>query len=164
MTPRWLFLALVLGLTGCPFPDGDPEADVDPDQIVIVRTGPATITVMGRPGAVRPGTATTLTLTVNRPVTGTPTPTPTPTPAPLTGPSPSLPPGIETYRLPRYGLLHLGNHLPVTSGYAVLGADGGFPSVPLGSDTQAIQPGDELDITPQSGTTQTGPLIYVNIP
>ena len=128
---------------GCGFSQDPPPVTVDPDKIVIVRTGPATITVTGLPGAVFGGKATTLTLTVNKPQVGSPSPLPSP--------------GL-------YRLQHLGSHIPVTSTFVSINDNGGFTTLAMGDNDHVIEPNDELDITPQNGLVQAGYLLFVNIP
>lgn len=155
-TWRLLLPLLIAAIAGCP---GGGATDVDVNKLVVTRTGPNTITVAGQPGVVTALAATSVTLTVNRATYGSPTPTPTATPTPDSAPSPSLPPGVETYHLQ-----HLGNHIPIAASYALLAPDGSFSPVTLGGPDARIQPGDELDVTPEKGTEQVGYTVYVTIP
>ena len=150
-----LTLTLVLALSGCPTPTS-PAVPIHLDKIVMSWASPGILAVKGLPGAVGAG-ATTLTVTVQRPDSAVPTPTIAPTPA--KGPSPSLPPGIVTYRVQ-----HLGSHVPIAAGYAVVDADGGFATVFQGAADRPVKSGDELDLTPQSGVQQVGYLVVVAIP
>jgi hypothetical protein len=135
---RRLLLFAVFALTGCPSPGG-PSVGINTSALVLSSISNGQITVMGKPGAVAPGLATTVTLTVQRPSNASP------------GPN-------------AYHLAHLGNHLPVTSSYAALAPDGSFTSTMLGAADRPILPGDELDITPQKGIEEVGYTAFVGIP
>lgn len=64
---------------------------------------------------------------------------------------------------PKRRLLHLSGELPVSSGYAVVEADGSFKPTRLGMVDRPVAVGDELNVTPIQGTSQVGYLVYKRI-
>lgn len=64
---------------------------------------------------------------------------------------------------PKRRLLHLSGELPVSSGFAVVEADGSFKPTRLGMEDRPVAIGDELNVTPIQGTSQVGYLVYKRI-
>lgn len=136
----WPLLALVAVLAGCPgAPNATPVAVVDMGKVQVSRVDKDTVQVSGAPGTISGAAVTTVTVTVGR--------LPSPSPGPAT-----------------FGLLHLGDHLPIDSSYAVVAADGSFTAVTLGKPDRGVLSGDELSVTPQNGLAQAGYTTYMNLP
>jgi hypothetical protein len=110
---------------------------VDLSKVVMTRLDADSISVMGKPGALSGAKTTTVTLTIGR------------------APSPSPKP---------YMLQHFGDHLPVTSTYAVVDESGGFPATTAGDADHSVHTGDELGVTPQNGTVQSGYTVFSPVP
>src|SRR5436309_10935125 len=96
---------------GCSLPNSTPVATVDYSKVVMTRTGPNAISITGKPGAVSGAKVTSVTLTIGR--------APTPSPA-------------------AYHVQHLGDHLPVCSTYALVDADGSFPTAMAGDADRPV--------------------------
>jgi hypothetical protein len=136
----WPLLVLVAALAGCPgAPNATPVAVVDMGKVQVSRLDQDVIQVSGAPGTISGATVTTVTVTVGR------LPSPSPGPA-------------------AFGLLHLGDHLPIDSSYAVVASDGSFAAVKLGKPERGVLSGDELGVTPQNGLAQAGYTAYRNLP
>lgn len=149
---RLVFAPLACILAACPAPSpatapgASPGASpaplvgavVDPFKLVVSAPVDGVITVSGKPNCVYGAPAVTVTLTVLREAT-------TASPAP-------------------WRLLHLGGGLPIASGYASLGADGGFAETRVGDPARPVKSGDELNVTPQNGTAQAGFPTAVKVP
>lgn len=147
---RLLFLPIAACLTACPAqPTAQPTAPaasptpivgtvVNPFKIVVMAPVDGVITVLGKPDCVYGGPATTVTLTVLRE-------TATASPAP-------------------WRLTHLGGGLPIASSYATVAADGGFAETRVGDPARPVRSGDELNVTPQNGITQSGFPVAVKVP
>jgi hypothetical protein len=131
-----VFAAAALAV-GCNLPNSTPVATVDPTKIVMTRTGADTITIEGKPGALSGAKVTSVTLTIGR----------APTPSPNA-----------------YTLAHFGNHLPVTSTFALVDDAGAFPATTAGDADHSVHPGDELGVTPQNGTVQAGYTFFTPTP
>ncbi|MDB5102080.1 MAG: hypothetical protein JWM80_6501 [Cyanobacteria bacterium RYN_339] len=132
----YAFVAAALAV-GCNLPNSTPVASVDLSKVVMARTGPDAITIMGKPGAISGAKTTTVTLTIGR--------APSPSPKALT-------------------LLHFGDHLPITSTYALVDEAGGFPATVAGDADHVVKTGDELGLTPQNGTVQAGYTVFSPVP
>lgn len=60
-------------------------------------------------------------------------------------------------------LLHLSGELPVSSGFAVVEADGSFKPTSFGQLDRPVLLGDELNVTPILGIAQVGYLVFKRI-
>lgn len=131
---RW-FALLVCGslVVGCQTPYAIP------DYTRVVLTAPANgvVHVYGRPGAIRGGEASTVTLTIVR--------------------EGGVVPG-------QYHVEHLASGIPVASTFATVLPDGSFTEVTLGSAGRPVQSGDELNLTPIKGISQVGPAVPLPVP
>jgi hypothetical protein len=129
-TSSW---AIALAVTGCQTPYAIP----DYTKVVVSAPESGRVRISGKPGAIRGGNASTVTLTIVREGGVVPT---------------------------AYHVAHITGGLPVSSGFAEVLPDGSFTEAVLGSPERPVQPGDELNITPIHGISQVGPVIPVPIP
>lgn len=125
--------AIALTLMGCQTPYAIP----DYTKVVVSAPESGRVRVSGKPGAIRGGNASTVTLTIVREGGVVPT---------------------------AYHIAHVAGGLPVSSGFAEVLPDGSFTEAVLGSPERPVQAGDELNITPIHGISQVGPVVPVPIP
>jgi hypothetical protein len=127
------------GSTPAPAPTPIVGAVVDPFKLVVSTPEDGVVRISGKPGTVSGGVSTTVTLTILRETVASP--------------------------VPAFRIMHLGSGgLPIASSFAVLSPDGGFTEVPVGDPDRPVRSGDELNVTPQNGTTQSGFPVAVQVP